>query len=111
MGFLGLQILAILVIFASPSSPAAIPKPDCPDHCGNVTIPFPFGTSPDCYLYDEFFVNCSNSFNPPKAFLTNSEIEITNISVINGTLTVLQTIGFDCYGPNQTNRNCWRNWF
>ncbi|KAL8459669.1 hypothetical protein ACS0TY_036964 [Phlomoides rotata] len=106
---LGLQIqfrnLAILVIIlASPSSLAAITppnlsisKPNCPDHCGNVTIPFPFGTSQDCYLNYQFFVNCSQSSNPPEAFLANSTIPITDIS-LDGQLTIMKYIAYDCHG-------------
>ncbi|KAL8467305.1 hypothetical protein ACS0TY_036140 [Phlomoides rotata] len=108
-GYLGLQIqfrnLAILVfILASPSSLAAITppilsisKPNCPDHCGNVTIPFPFGTSQDCYLSDQFFVNCSQSSDPPEAFLMKSDIPITDIS-LDGQLTIMKRIAYDCYG-------------
>ncbi|KAL8467297.1 hypothetical protein ACS0TY_036132 [Phlomoides rotata] len=115
-GFLGLQIqfrnLAILVIIlASPNSSLAaitppnfpIAKPNCPDHCGNVTIPFPFGTSQNCYLSDQFSINCSRSSNPPKAFYQNNTIQITDIS-LDGQLTVLNHVAHDCYRQNQPHR-------
>ncbi|KAL8459666.1 hypothetical protein ACS0TY_036961 [Phlomoides rotata] len=62
MGFLELAILVIILV--SPSSLAAITppnvsiaKPNCPDRCGDVSIPFPFGTSQDCYLSNQFSIS------------------------------------------------------
>ncbi|PIN26227.1 Serine/threonine protein kinase [Handroanthus impetiginosus] len=111
MGFLQIQflnLLAILVIIASsqlslfatpPNFPIA--KPHCTDRCGNLSIPYPFGTTPDCYQSYGFFVTCNDSFNPPHAFIQNSSIEITDIS-FDGQLRVLQFIGHDCYNQNRT---------
>ncbi|PIN12514.1 Serine/threonine protein kinase [Handroanthus impetiginosus] len=111
MGFLQIQLiklLAILVIIASPKSllsaaPPNFPisKPNCTDHCGSISIPYPFGTTEDCYHSHDFFVNCSQTFNPPKAFLANSTIEIIDIS-LDGQLTVLQFIAHECYSQNRT---------
>ncbi|PIN17399.1 Serine/threonine protein kinase [Handroanthus impetiginosus] len=111
MGFLQIQfinLLAILVIIASSKSSLSatppnfpIAKPNCNDRCGNLSIPYPFGTTPDCYQSDSFFITCNDTFNPPQAFWDNSSIEVTDIS-LDGQVKVLQFIGQDCYNQNTT---------
>ncbi|KAL6317147.1 hypothetical protein AAG906_029899 [Vitis piasezkii] len=59
---------------------AAQSKPGCPDSCGNVSIPYPFGTRKGYYLNEEFLITCDNSTSPPKAFLTAGNIDVTNIN-------------------------------
>ncbi|PIN05726.1 Serine/threonine protein kinase [Handroanthus impetiginosus] len=110
MGFLQIQLmnlLAILVIIASsksslsatpPNFPIAL-KPNCVDHCGNISIPYPFGTTKECYQSPDFLVTCDQTFNQSKLFLWNSNIEITDIS-LDGQLRVLQFIASDCYDRN-----------
>ncbi|KAL0326356.1 UNVERIFIED_CONTAM: Wall-associated receptor kinase [Sesamum radiatum] len=105
--FIILIIIASLpptVMSSSSSSnyPVAITKPNCIDRCGNVSIPFPFGTTPDCYRNYSFFVTCNQTYHPgPKLFLQDSNIEITDIS-LDGQLTVLPYIARVCYAPNNT---------
>ncbi|PIN08856.1 Serine/threonine protein kinase [Handroanthus impetiginosus] len=111
MGFLQIQflnLLAILVIIASSQSSLSatppnfpIAKPNCTDRCGNLSIPYPFGTTPECYQRYSFFVTCNDTFNPPRAFIQNSSIEIRDIS-LDGQLRALQFIGRDCYSQNGT---------
>ncbi|XP_059629947.1 wall-associated receptor kinase 2-like [Cornus florida] len=80
--------------FSCTSTTAA--KQGCQDSCGNVSIPYPFGTEPGCYYSHEFLITCNNISNPPKPFLTNSSIDVTNIS-LHGQLQILQYIAYDCY--------------
>ncbi|KAL0293327.1 UNVERIFIED_CONTAM: Wall-associated receptor kinase [Sesamum angustifolium] len=103
--FIILIIIASLpptVMSSSSNYPVAITKPNCIDRCGNVSIPFPFGTTPDCYRNYSFFVTCNQTIHPgPKLFLQHSNIEITDIS-LDGQLTVLPYIARECYAPNNT---------
>ncbi|KAJ6709274.1 WALL-ASSOCIATED RECEPTOR KINASE-LIKE 21 [Salix koriyanagi] len=82
-----------------------IAKDGCQDRCGNVTIPFPFGLTDDCYYDAEFLITCNHTFSPPKAFLTASTINVTQITLA-GKLHIEQYIAKDCYnasGPTHSN--------
>nr|GLL48736.1 wall-associated receptor kinase-like 1 [Ipomoea trifida] len=51
-----------------------VPK-GCPDMCGNVTIYYPFGIGPnkDCYLNEQFIINCTkSSYGIWKPYLSSS---------------------------------------
>ncbi|XP_052289041.1 wall-associated receptor kinase 2-like isoform X5 [Citrus sinensis] len=72
-------------------------KPGCLNRCGDVEIPYPFGTEPGCFLNEDFRITCNDThFNPPKPFLWDSNIDVVNIS-IDGHLNVMQYIASDCY--------------
>ncbi|XP_059631722.1 wall-associated receptor kinase 2-like [Cornus florida] len=95
-----LQLTVLGVISAAMAAPrSGQAKPGCLDSCGNVSIPYPFGTNPGCYYDEEFLITCNNTFNPPKPFLTDSTIDVTNIS-LNGQLNILQYIARDCYNQS-----------
>ncbi|KAK4413354.1 Wall-associated receptor kinase [Sesamum alatum] len=79
----------------------SVAKPNCTDRCGNISIPFPFGTTQDCYGNYDFFLSCNQTSHPPQLFLQDTNIEITNIS-LDGQLTVLPYFARACYAPNGT---------
>ncbi|KAJ6405397.1 hypothetical protein OIU84_013368 [Salix udensis] len=82
-----------------------IAKPGCQDRCGNVTIPFPFGLTDDCCYDAEFLITCNHTFSPPKPFLSDSNIDFTEIT-LEGKLHLEQYIAKDCYdasGPTDSN--------
>ncbi|TVU05025.1 hypothetical protein EJB05_48173, partial [Eragrostis curvula] len=71
-----LAAIALAVIsLAAIAEPQPLQRPialrGCPDKCGNISIPYPFGMAPGCFL-DGFEVTCNNTFDPPRAFLASS---------------------------------------
>ncbi|TYI62111.1 hypothetical protein E1A91_D10G222200v1 [Gossypium mustelinum] len=107
MGFGGmfkqLAVFAVVVTIMA-TSVAAQAKPGCQSKCGNISIPYPFGTSNGCYISRDFFINCDTSFNPPKAFLSDTglELQVLNISPDDGSLRIQnhRSVGYDCYNSS-----------
>ncbi|KAL6206506.1 hypothetical protein ACLB2K_023754 [Fragaria x ananassa] len=50
-----------------------------------------------CYLRPEFNITCDQSTTPPSANLTNTTTSITNFSIVEGELQVLQAVAQDWY--------------
>ncbi|XP_021284122.1 wall-associated receptor kinase 2-like [Herrania umbratica] len=71
-------------------------KPGCPAHCGNLSIPYPFGTREGCFLNENFRITCNDSANSSTAFLGYTNFAVTNIST-EGRLQILATVARDCY--------------
>ncbi|XP_059631708.1 wall-associated receptor kinase 2-like [Cornus florida] len=95
MDLLRMLLQATLVAgMAAPTNAQA--KQGCEDRCGNVSIPYPFGTREGCYYDKAFLITCNDVFNPSKPFLQTSNIEITNISLLDGQVQILQFIARDC---------------
>ncbi|GKV49553.1 hypothetical protein SLEP1_g56295 [Rubroshorea leprosula] len=59
----------------------ALVKPGCKEHCGNVSIPYPFGIRADCYMHKGFEVSFSGTSNPPTNLLTSIETEMLYFSL------------------------------
>ena len=70
--------------------------PGCENRCGNISIPYPFGTREGCYIDSPFLVTCNASNNSSKLFLMQSTIEVTDIFLW-GALRISSWIGYDCY--------------
>ncbi|GMP46667.1 hypothetical protein CsSME_00014727 [Camellia sinensis var. sinensis] len=68
----------------------------CENCCGNISIPYPFGTTEGCYIEQHFKVTCNHTYDPPKLFLEMSNVEITDI-VLSGELSISFFIAQDCY--------------
>ncbi|GAA0158552.1 transmembrane signal receptor [Lithospermum erythrorhizon] len=96
-----LMILISSIKIISASEKTGIAKPGCDDHCGDIPIPFPFGTRDGCYLNLLFRVVCAypeNTSDPPELILwdINSNGSITHIS-LEGQLTLLMAVNRRCY--------------
>ncbi|KAF9687142.1 hypothetical protein SADUNF_Sadunf02G0063000 [Salix dunnii] len=95
------QFTLVAALLAATLSAQEFPiaKAGCQDRCGNVTIPYPFGLTDDCYYDAEFLITCNHTFNPPKAYITASTINVTEIT-LEGKLHIEQYIAKDCYNES-----------
>ncbi|GMI89559.1 wall-associated kinase 2 [Hibiscus trionum] len=85
------------LFLAAAASVASQALPGCQDKCGNVSIPYPFGMTPSCYLNQNFSINCNQSL--PQ--LLESDVVVTNIT-LEGQLEILNYVARDCYDANGT---------
>ncbi|XP_047979564.1 wall-associated receptor kinase 4-like [Salvia hispanica] len=78
VGLISLIILLLLPFIST----GPVAKPGCPDRCGKLLIPYPFGIGPDCSLDPSFNISCitSTSTDPPKAYITILDKEVIEIS-------------------------------
>ncbi|XP_008225630.1 PREDICTED: wall-associated receptor kinase 2-like [Prunus mume] len=99
-------LVALLVAAVTTAAPQAHPPRRCLNQkCGNVSVPYPFGIDSGCYREEKFFINCSQSTNPPIAYLGEGNLPVTNISLEKGELQIQMLITKDCYDQQgeQTN--------
>ncbi|KAK1401726.1 putative wall-associated receptor kinase-like 16 [Heracleum sosnowskyi] len=71
-------------------------KPNCNTTCGNLTIPYPFGTSKGCYLqnkYNSFLITCRQNI----PYLAKSYIKVSNISLDDHHIHILGNVSRLCY--------------
>ncbi|OEL22802.1 hypothetical protein BAE44_0016179 [Dichanthelium oligosanthes] len=72
-----------------PAVAAQIGLPGCPTSCGNVSVPYPFGISPGCYM-EGFNLTCDRSSSPPRLLLGNGTLQVVvDVSLHNSTVRVL----------------------
>jgi hypothetical protein len=85
-----MQLLLIQLAAAAVTPLAAnITMDGCERKCGEVDVPYPFGTSYGCHRRG-FKVICDRAYSPPKLFLGGDEagLEVLGISVRNKTVRV-----------------------
>ncbi|KAM3683739.1 hypothetical protein ACB094_12G169600 [Castanea mollissima] len=88
-------MLTAIMAAAAIAYPLALPN--CPDSCGDVKIPYPFGTREGCYRKEsiDFFINCSKSHDQPDQPMTGN-LPVTNIS-IEGEMDIMMYRSINCY--------------
>ncbi|EMS68946.1 Wall-associated receptor kinase 3 [Triticum urartu] len=87
-----LLLLRGSITLAAAASSVNVALPGCKSKCGDVDIPYPFGTTPGCYR-PGFMVTCNETHSPPKLFLDNGASpgpgpEVVEISLANSTVRV-----------------------
>ncbi|KAL4388921.1 hypothetical protein GQ457_09G026680 [Hibiscus cannabinus] len=112
--------LFAVMLTLTATSVAAQSKPGCQSQCGNISIPYPFGTGNACNINSHFFIRCNTTLDPPKAFLTliqphtifvgdgftgfiegDVEVQVLHIS-LDGYVRISTSgnIGSDCYSSS-----------
>jgi hypothetical protein len=90
-------LLGALILAATAASQ---PHSSCNNTCGNLSIPYPFGTREGCYLDPSFLITCNDSSGTPKPFLRSSTKNVLDISLLDGELRVSSSIARDCYNES-----------
>ncbi|KAJ6765713.1 hypothetical protein OIU79_021820 [Salix purpurea] len=88
-------LMMLLSLWPVASSDA---KPGCQEKCGNVSVPYPFGIlEKSCAMNDDFFLNCSSNDEGHPELLFGTGMPISDISELEGTVTVGIYAAFNCY--------------
>ncbi|KAK1279195.1 Wall-associated receptor kinase 2 [Acorus gramineus] len=73
-------------------------KPGCPEKCGNLSIPYPFGIQTGCYREEGFFLFCNSN---GVVNTNNSDVAmVTEISLLTGKIVVNSYPYVDCYNSS-----------
>nr|CAB3481352.1 unnamed protein product [Digitaria exilis] len=90
----GLMLFIQIAVAAVSSSESSITLDGCESKCGNLDVPYPFGTSYGCHRQGGFMVKCDHSYIPHKLFLEGDDmdLEVLEISIQNRTVRVRATV-------------------
>ncbi|KAJ1273216.1 hypothetical protein BS78_06G262300 [Paspalum vaginatum] len=80
-----LFIVAAGTTVAAAAPPVALPG--CPETCGNITVPYPFGTRPGCFR-DGFNLTCDETPGRPPRLFVGDGVEVVDISLPDGTVRI-----------------------
>ncbi|VAH97219.1 unnamed protein product [Triticum turgidum subsp. durum] len=105
--FVASILLPAAATLAGASSGRSVSLPSCPDKCGDVPIPYPFGIGTHCAatsLSSYFNLTCNGTIDPPRPMVGNDEavVEITDISLEHGEMRVLSPVNHICFTLDTT---------
>ncbi|KAK3143526.1 hypothetical protein QOZ80_4AG0301400 [Eleusine coracana subsp. coracana] len=82
IGRLCLQLLLLVRAAIAAAPPMALPG--CPEWCGSITVPYPFGTRQGC-----FNLTCMETpGQPPKLLVGDGSVEVLSIALLDGTVRI-----------------------
>ncbi|WVY98432.1 hypothetical protein V8G54_030583 [Vigna mungo] len=100
-----LKLIQLILLIVVASKTVSQPSPDCPKSCGNLNIPYPFGTRDGCYMNDTFLVTCNHDSSMSIPLLGTNNILVLNISLEAGEVIVSSPVIRDCHGTESKNSN------
>ncbi|KAJ4801654.1 Wall-associated receptor kinase 2 [Rhynchospora pubera] len=97
-----IQVLLLISpsITKSSAQSDVITLPGCPNSCGGVPIPYPFGIGPKCAM-PGFELNC-NATNAGTSTPYLGNYTLLNISLSSGQARVNMPVSYQCYGNTTT---------
>lgn len=107
--FLLLVFLGTATLAASTAG-RAVSLPGCPDTCGNVSIPYPFGIGDRCAaggLNRYFNLTCDDTVQPlrPTVGDPGMQAEVVDVSLERGELRLKGFISYICYTSSTSSTN------
>ncbi|CAN6223717.1 unnamed protein product [Urochloa humidicola] len=86
-------------------------KTNCPDKCGSVSIPYPFGIGQGCYLHEDFEVQCKNNQASLRTggSYRDGHSNLLDINLLDGEARIQNRVYFSCKYTNGTNDDRYRN--
>uniref|UniRef100_A0A0E0K6L9 Wall-associated receptor kinase galacturonan-binding domain-containing protein n=1 Tax=Oryza punctata TaxID=4537 RepID=A0A0E0K6L9_ORYPU len=101
---LHLQVLALtifLVCAAAVTPASAQPWPGCPDKCGDISIPYPFGVGTGCARDPYFELECNRTYSPPRLIVFTHRQHLLNLSLADGEAIALINARRQCYNSTE----------
>ncbi|XVF87715.1 hypothetical protein PTKIN_Ptkin18bG0142900 [Pterospermum kingtungense] len=96
-----MEFLILMIMLTARTKVSAVqPKPSCQTRCGNISIPYPFGTEPGCFLEDKFFVKCNNTnSDAPTPYFGNTTYQVLDI-YLDGQFRIDAPVASYCYAES-----------
>ncbi|KAJ1696560.1 hypothetical protein LUZ63_005072 [Rhynchospora breviuscula] len=109
-----LHLLLLLVPSKTKATESStMSRPGCPDNCGGIPIPYPFGfyDRPNCYLSDAFKISCNATTYSGKSTFTPYWLgrQVLDISLSLGEARLSTPISSQCYNTT-TKINDYSRW-
>jgi hypothetical protein len=90
---MSLLLLLLQQLWSVEAQLSGPPPASCPDRCGDVSVPYPFGIRDGCHL-PGFALTCdATRSNPPRLMLGNGTLQVVDISLANSTVRALDLAG------------------
>ncbi|KAF3451042.1 hypothetical protein FNV43_RR07131 [Rhamnella rubrinervis] len=86
-----------LIVFAAT---AAAATDSCERRCGDVDIPYPFGTTASCALDKKFLINCTGSSGQDIP-IYGKNLVVSNISIENHEMSIMSYVARKCYNESK----------
>lgn len=97
-----------IILYIPAAEGKIMAKPGCPDKCGSVDIPYPFGIGTNCFLHKGFGLSCNKTGDKMVPFYR--DVEMLNIMLSTAQARLYNQISWQCYEGSTGKRNSstWR---